>query len=71
MMITPASREDEWGMSERSQALGGPPPFSILMVDRRYHRSREAVILMAARFISRFLSCLQAQSMIHTHPKNG
>lgn len=45
MMITPASREDEWGMSERSQALCGPPP--LLMAERRYHRSREAVILMA------------------------
>ena len=50
-------------MSERSQALGG------LMDERRYHRSREAVILMAARFISRFLSCLQTQ-VNDTHTQN-
>ncbi len=28
MMITPPSIEDDWGMSERSQALGGPAPTS-------------------------------------------
>lgn len=47
-MITPTSWEDEWGMNERSQALVGPSPAPSLTAERRYHRSREAVILMAA-----------------------
>lgn len=33
MMVTPLRKDDEWGMSERSQALARPPPNSWLRGD--------------------------------------